>query len=160
MTGREPDVGPAPEAGPAADAARAAALHLRFGWWALLGFLTLGIALETMHGFKVRWYLDATNETRRLMFTLAHSHGTLLAVVNVVFALTLPRLAGWAQRPRTLASRALLGATILLPGGFLLGGLFIHGGDPGLGIVLVPAGALLLLVSVLLTARAASRSGG
>ncbi len=25
--------------------------HLRFGWWSLLVFLTLGIALESLHGF-------------------------------------------------------------------------------------------------------------
>ena len=42
-------------------------LHLCFGWWQLLVFLSLGIALEVMHGFKVGWYLDADHETRRLM---------------------------------------------------------------------------------------------
>ena len=25
--------------------------HLRFGWWALLLFLTLGLGLEALHGF-------------------------------------------------------------------------------------------------------------
>ena len=36
--------------------------HLRFGWWSLLVFLSLGIALETLHGFKIGWYLDVANE--------------------------------------------------------------------------------------------------
>lgn len=49
--------------------------HLRFGWWSLLFFLTFGLGLETLHGLKVGWYLDVENETRRLMWTLAHAHG-------------------------------------------------------------------------------------
>ena len=57
--------------------------NLRFGWWALLFFLSLGAVLETLQGFKIGWYLDVGNETRRLMFTLAHAHGTLLALVNI-----------------------------------------------------------------------------
>ena len=33
-------------------------LHLRVGWWALLLFLSAGIALEALHGFKAGFYLD------------------------------------------------------------------------------------------------------
>ena len=61
--------------------------HLQFGWWSLVVFATLGLVLETLHGFKVRAYLDVSNETRRLMWTLAHAHGTLLAIVHIVFGL-------------------------------------------------------------------------
>ncbi|MHB8520089.1 MAG: hypothetical protein ACYDH9_04970 [Limisphaerales bacterium] len=129
--------------------------HLRFGWWSLLLFLTLGIALETLHGFKVGAYLNVSNETRRLMWTLAHAHGTLLALVNVAFGVTLPLLPTWAPQSRGVASACLLGASVLLPAGFFLGGVDIHAGDPGLGILLVPPGALLLFVAILLTARAA-----
>ena len=39
--------------------------HLRVGWWSLLAFATLGLALESLHGFKVRAYLDVSSETRR-----------------------------------------------------------------------------------------------
>ncbi|PYL06334.1 MAG: hypothetical protein DME34_09145, partial [Verrucomicrobia bacterium] len=56
--------------------------NLRFGWWSLLVFLMIGAGLETLHGFKIGWYVDVGNETRRLMFTLAHAHGTALALVN------------------------------------------------------------------------------
>lgn len=129
--------------------------HLRFGWWTLLLFLTLGLVLETLHGFKVGAYLNVSNETRRLMWTLAHAHGTLLGLVNLAFAFTLSRLAEWTARPRGVASVCLRSATVLLPGGFFLGGLFVHGGDPGLGILLVPVGGLLLLVAVLLSALGA-----
>jgi len=41
-----------------------------------------------------------------------------------------------------------------MPAGFLLGGIIVHGGDPGLGIFLLPPGALLLLVAVIMTAIA------
>jgi hypothetical protein len=130
--------------------------HLRFGWWSLLVFLTLGIVLEMLHGFKVGWYLDVANETRRLMWTLAHAHGTLLSVLHLVFAATAcgdcrspARPAAWRRR----ASACLFGATFLLPGGFFLGGVFVYDGDPGLGVLLVPVGALLLWVAVLLSAR-------
>jgi hypothetical protein len=128
--------------------------HLRFGWWALLAYLSLGIALEAMHGFKLGWYLDVTNETRRQMFTLAHAHGVLLSLLNVAFGLCATRTRWAGPRPQQLASASLRTATLLLPGGFLLGGLVVYGGDPGLGILLVPVGALLLFVSVFLTARA------
>lgn len=120
--------------------------HLRFGWWALFVSLTLGVGLETLHGFKLGWYLDAGQEMRRLMLTLAHAHGTLLALVNIAAGLTLRTVKGFALTPG--ASRALLWGAVLLPAGFLLGGLVINGGDPGLGIVLAPVGAVLLLYGV------------
>jgi hypothetical protein len=127
--------------------------HLRVGWWALLFFLSMGIALETLHGFKIGAYLDATHQTRRLLWTLAHAHGALLSLVNIGFGLSVRALAtgvpAWSQR----ASASLVGATFCLPGGFFLGGLFFFGGDPGIGIALVPVGALLLFVAVLLIAR-------
>ncbi len=128
--------------------------HLRFGWWALLGFLTLGFVLESLHGLKIGLYLDVGNETRRLMWTLAHAHGTLLSMVHVIFAATLIFLPEWKSTSRTAASRCLMSASLLIPGGFFLGGCVIYGVDPGLGILLVPPGALLLFVAVFLTARA------
>ena len=34
--------------------------NLRFGWWALLAFLSLGFFLEALHGFKVGWYVSVS----------------------------------------------------------------------------------------------------
>lgn len=130
--------------------------HLAFGWWSLLIFLTLGVVLELLHGFKVGWYLDVSNETRRHMWTLAHAHGTLLALVNLAFAFSLKGFGGHGGRGLVMASRCLIGAGVLMPLGFFLGGLVIHAGDPGLGIVLLPAGALLLVAGVFLAARSLS----
>ncbi len=130
--------------------------HLRFGWWSLLVFLALGLLLETLHGFKLGWYLDAGAEMRRLMFTLAHAHGTLLALVNIAAGLTLRAVKDFAPKPS--ASHALLWGSVLLPAGFFLGGLVIHDGDPGLGVLLVPLGALALLYGVASFVRSLPRS--
>ena len=138
------------------DRLRLARRHPAIGWWTLLAWLTLGIALETMHGFKVGWYLAAGNETRRLLFTLAHAHGTVLALVHLGFASTLRQLDD-APRPVRLASPCLSGASVLLPAGFFLGGIAMYGSDPGPGIFLVPVGALLLLIGVLLAALSTRR---
>lgn len=134
--------------------------HLRFGWWALLVFVVLGIGLEMLHGFKLPAYLNVSNSTRRLMWTLAHAHGTLIAVLNLVFAVCLPHCSAVSKRARDLASCGFLGAGILMPLGFFLGGVNVHRGDPGVGILLVPVGALLLVVAVFIAARASVRGAG
>jgi hypothetical protein len=136
--------------------------HLRFGWWSLLVFATLGLVLESLHGFKVRAYLDVSNETRRLMWTLAHAHGTLLALVHIVFGFTIRAVPERNAVHQRLISMSLIGATFLLPGGFFLGGIAFYSGDPGLGVLLVPVGAALLLAAVFLVARSvdSAPSGG
>jgi predicted GNAT family N-acyltransferase len=127
--------------------------HLRIGFWGLLFFLTLGLGLEALHGYKVAFYLAVENEPRRLAWRLAHAHGTLLSLLHVVFGLTLGSRYAPPPRAAERASRLLSAATLLLPGGFLLGGCFVHGGDPGIGVVLVPLGALALFGAVGITAR-------
>jgi len=125
--------------------------HLRVGWAALLVFATLGTALEMLHAFKVPWYLGVASESRRLMWTLAHAHGVGLGLVNLALAAVCHLL------PRPLpaaASAALVAGTILVPGGFAVGGLFVHGGDPGLGALLIPPGALFVLAALALIVRA------
>ena len=131
---------------PALPGVQLADRNLRFGWWSLLIFLSLGAVLETLHGFKIGWYVDVGNETRRLMFTLAHAHGTLLAVVNIAAGLTVRIVDRFTLRPSV--SLSLIWAAILLPAGFFLGGIVIYDGDPGLGVWLVPIGAALLFYSI------------
>jgi hypothetical protein len=132
--------------------------HLRIGWWTLLLFAALGLLLEALQGFKVAAYLDVSNETRRLMWRLAHAHGALLGAVNILFALTLgasPSAFPGASR----ISTSLIAATVLLPLGFFLGGVVFYSGDPGVGVLLVPIGATLLLLSLYWIARAVSADG-
>jgi hypothetical protein len=126
--------------------------HLRVGWTALLLFAALGALLELLHAFKVPWYLGVATESRRLMWTLAHAHGVALGLVNLALGASCHLL---PRAPHPAASAALVAGTILVPGGFLVGGLFVHGGDPGLGAVLIPPGALLILVALALLVRAA-----
>ena len=108
--------------------------------------------LETLHGFKVGAYLDVSNDTRRLMWTLAHAHGTLLGVVHLGFAFTLRHLDPDAPSIRS-ASSALIGASVVLPAGFFLGGIRFYAGDPGVGVALVPIGAVLLIYAAVVVAR-------
>jgi hypothetical protein len=133
--------------------------HLRLGWWSLLVFLTLGLLLEALQGFKIGFYMDLANATRRHVWTLAHAHGTLLGLVNVAFAMSLKLFGDGRETWASLASAALVGATILLPGGFFLGGIVVYAGDPGLGVLLVPVGGVLLIVAVYLAARGFSSRG-
>jgi len=126
--------------------------HLAFGWWALAVFTTLGLVLEGAHGLKLGWYLDLTNATRRLSFTLGHAHGTLLGLVNIAFAVSVPH-ARLSPVALLRASWALRAATLLMPLGFFAGGIAFYGGDPGLGIVLVPPSAVILIIGVVAFAR-------
>ena len=143
MSEATPDAGSQPEP---VDAI--AHQHLCWGWTLLLIFALLGMALEALHGFKIGWYLDVGNEARRLMFRLGHAHGTLLGLLNLGLAFSVTRLPAQSARSRMVASRGLRIASVLMPGGFAAGGLVVHGGDPGLGVALVPVGALALVVAL------------
>jgi hypothetical protein len=135
---------------------RLALLHRRFGWTALLLWMCGGLALELFHGLKLGGYL--LDPLRRELWTLAHFHGALLAVVNLAYV-------RWAEAPglppaqRVGASRALIAGSVLLPLGFLLGGAWHYEGDPGLGILLAPIGGLVLLYAVVIQTRAAWSRG-
>lgn len=125
--------------------------HLRFGFSALLIFLALGFLLEFFQGFRIGAYLSEEFEPRRLMWTLSHAHGTLIALIHIALG------AAWSQlrpSPRLrFASLCLFASACLLPLGFFLGGLFVYPPDPGLGVVLVPIGGVLLFLGIALVAR-------
>lgn len=62
------------------------------------------------------------------------------------------RYAARRFRLAILRDRTLVAASVLMPAVFFTGGIWVYAGDPGLGILLVPAGGLLLFAAVLLTA--------
>jgi hypothetical protein len=124
--------------------------HVRIGWWGLAVFVALGAGLELLHAIKAPFYLDAGHDTTRLLLRLAHAHGTGLSLVNIVYGLT---ARAWPKTATHLASACLITALVLLPVGFFAGGLGASRGDPGLGIVLVPAGAVALVVGIVAVAR-------
>ena len=121
--------------------------HLVFGWTMAASFIVLGLALELLHGFKIQWYLAMANETRRLLWTLAHAHGVLLGLLNVVYALSLRSFGANGAR-QGLISGLLIAGSLCLPLGFLLGGIVVHGGDPNLFIALSPLGGALLVIAL------------
>jgi hypothetical protein len=126
---------------------------LRTGWILLAISLPLGVTLEALHAFKVRAYLEG--EVRREMWRLAHAHGTLLGILLLAFAAVAEKhLAPVEARARI--SRDLRIGSVLMPAGFFLGGVLTSEGDPSLGIVLVPLGAVFLLMALVRAARSAT----
>lgn len=103
-----------------------------------------------LHGFKLGFYLDPDHKLRREMWTLAHAHGTLLALIQIGFAAGLTQFGRWTVGRLKLASFFLLDAALLIPVGFFLGGVAPSESDPWVGILLVPLGALLLFIAVAL----------
>ena len=129
---------------------RIAQRHFCIGWAALLLFLSMGAFLESLHAFKVELYLDPGFKMRREMWTLAHAHGTLLALIQFGFAAGLMHFGRWTIERLKLVSFFLIDAAVLIPLGFFLGGLFPTESDPWVGVYLVPLGAFLLFVAVAL----------
>lgn len=117
---------------------------LRTGWLLLAVSLPLGVTLEALHGWKVQAYLSS--EMRREMWRLAHAHGTLLGILCLVFTALGEQHVADAVRPSI--ARLIRWGAVLMPLGFFLGGILNSEGDPSLGIVLVPVGALLLIVAL------------
>ena len=117
---------------------------VRQGWISLAAWIVFGLLIEGLIGFRSPVLLD--DSTRRDMFRLAHAHGTLLNLVLIAAAicakLDLIRLG-------SITSLGLRSAVVLLPAGFLLAGIWHFKDDPGLGILLVPIGAVLLLAVAL-----------
>ncbi len=131
----------------------AGARSIRFGFWTLALFLLLGLLLEFLLGFKVESYVGVQSETRRMMWRLAHAHGTLTSVLHIVYGLTVYVLPADSSKSRKLVATCLRLGTVLLCGGFFLGGFGTVEGDPGIGIFLAPVGALALLLAIFVAAR-------
>ena len=145
---------------PAEETAPYVQRHLRFGWWSVVVFMLLGLVLEGMHGFKLGLYLDLANETRRFMWTLAHTHGAVLGLLNVAFAATLTLIPGLRGRLLRQGSVCLIAGSLLLPIAFFLGGAWFYGGDPGPGIILAPLGGGILILGAALVAWSTGRDRG
>lgn len=139
---------------PTASPTPTARTHERFGWSVLFLAMLFGLLLEAALGFKVEGLL--LDELRRDFWSLAHFHAALLALLNLVYA-RWAESEGLEPAQRRRASRALLVGSTLVPLGFFLGGLLHPEGDPGVGIVLVPLGALGLLYAIGVQALASWR---
>ena len=122
------------------------ALPLRTGIWLLAVSSPLGLTLEALHAMKVQVYLGSS--LRRELWTLAHAHGNLLGILCLVFALLGARVGDGARRARI--DRLLATGAVLMPLGFLLGGVLNAEGDPSLGILLVPVGGVCVFAALAL----------
>lgn len=117
---------------------------MRQAWISLAIWIAFGILLEGFSAFRSAVVLD--DYVRRDMFRLAHSHGTLLNLVVITAAicarLDLIRL----SRSSSISLRT---SVVVLPLGFFLAGIWHFKDEPGLAILLVPVGAVLLLVAAI-----------
>ncbi len=129
----------------------------RVGAWGLFLWLLSGLTLEGLHGFKLAAYLE--DALRREMWTLAHAHGTLLSLACLVLAWAGPLASLPLQRARA-SDRLFAAGAVLLPLGFLLGGISHSEADPGLGILLVPIGGLLAASALVPLLAATTRPKG
>ena len=100
----------------------------------------MGVVLEALHAFKAVAYLE--DPVRRLQWTLAHAHGTLLSLAAIVIGMLVLPASRSGEGAKRAADRLFAAGAVLMPIGFLAGGAWHSEGDPGLGILLVPAGAL------------------
>jgi hypothetical protein len=128
--------------------------HIRLSLAGAAAFLAMGLWLEAMYGLRERGWMD--DGLRRELLRLGHAHGGILCLLNLGLSWALGRLStpeSWASRIR---AAALVGAwTVGL--GFVGAGLWHGPTDPGPLVLVVPAGALLLLMA--LAAAALVRPG-
>lgn len=128
--------------------------HLRLGWLLLLAGVAGGATLEAALAAKWTGLLD--DALRRELLRLSHFHAGLLGLVNLVYA-SHADAAVLSPARRRLASRAMRLGSTLLPVGFLLGGAWHPEGDPGIGVLLVPLGAIAIALAVALQLRGSWR---
>jgi hypothetical protein len=119
------------------------------GLWLLAFSVPLGLTLEALHAMKVQVYLGSA--VRRELWTLAHAHGNLLGILCLVLALLAPRVFA-DERARGRTERLLALGAVLMPLGFLLGGVMNSEGDPSVAIALVPVGGALVFAALVRTA--------
>lgn len=116
--------------------------HLRWSLLAAGAFAMTGMIVEAIYAFRVSGFID--DPVRREFLRLGHIHGALLLLANVALAWSTERLA----TPRSIAGPvrgAGFAGGILVGLGFLGGGVWHGPNDPGVLVLLVPAGGLMFL---------------
>lgn len=134
--------------------------HLKIGWWMLVTFVSLGMLLEVMHGFKVDLYLSVERSGTRTVWTLAHAVGAILGLVHIAYAASLFMLPDGKASGVPLTSGCLNCASILLPAALITAGLVPSENTVPLGYLLAVPGLFFLLLSLLMMARRMTDPGG
>jgi hypothetical protein len=126
-------------------------LHLRLSLALIAAFLAAGLVLESMIGLRMEGAVS--DSIQREFLRLGHAHGGILGLVNLGIGAAAVRLKiaeRWAKPSRVAAwlGAACVGA------GFMLAGWFHGPADPGPAILVVPAGAFMMLGALLVMAIA------
>jgi hypothetical protein len=125
---------------------------LRQAWIGLAFWMSFGLLLEGLIGYRIPDYLN--DPQRRELFRLAHAHGGVLSLVLLAAALGLGF--GVTEPPRK-ALLALRIGVVVMPVSFLLAGIWHYSNDPGLAIWLVAPAALLVVFGIVGLALAIRR---
>ncbi len=113
------------------------------GWFGLAFWMSCGLLFEGLIGFRSPSYLQ--DATRRELFRLAHAHGTILSLLLLIVNVYLQNK---LIAPPKIGVYALQIGVLLMPLGFLLGGIRHYESDPNPLIFLAPLGGLLIIFGV------------
>jgi hypothetical protein len=114
------------------------------GFLGIAIWMSFGLLLEGFIGFRVSAYMS--NVVRRELFQLAHTHGTLL---SLLFLVTVLALNNRLISMNSISLWVLRIGTILMPIGFLLGGIWIRGEEPNPLIFLAPIGGVMVIFGII-----------
>ncbi len=112
-------------------------------WISLAAWMSVGMLLEALIAFRSPAYLQ--DPLRRELFRLAHTHGAVLNLVLVIASMYLSNRSLTLANPARIAFQA---GVVLMPLGFLLGGLWHTETDPNMFVFLAPAGGILVIFAV------------
>jgi hypothetical protein len=110
----------------------------------IAAWMSFGLLLEGFIGFRVSGYMSVP--LRREMFQLAHTHGTLLSLLLLISALTISKGLVYPNKFSLLSLRT---GTILMPFGFLLGGIWTNKEEPNALVFLAPIGGILVIFGII-----------
>jgi len=116
----------------------------RQGWIGIAVWMSFGLLIEGLIGFRSPAYLQ--DSVRRELFRLAHTHGTVLSILLLVCVLYLAK--NYVDPPAAAVWSLRIG-TVLMPVGFLLGGIWHYESDPGILIFLAPLGGLMIIFGMI-----------
>jgi hypothetical protein len=116
----------------------------RQAWLGLALWMAAGLLFEGLIGFRSPAYLQ--DPIRRELLRLAHAHGTLFSILLIVVDLWIRNTASLVPN---FAVTTLRIGTVLMPVGFLLGGIWHTATDPGVGVFLAPVGGAMVIFGVI-----------
>jgi hypothetical protein len=110
-------------------------------------WMSFGLLLEGLIAFRIPDYLS--DPVTREMFRLAHAHGTLLSLVLV--AVGLSANADYIS-PANAGKLALHIGSVMMPVGFMLGGIGNYESDPNPLVFFAPLGGIMVIFGIVVSA--------